>query len=115
MRAKMWGNMTISREKVIAAFNKCNWGNTLETPDDWITILEKGSLTDQERLFKLLFREDSSNSFIHSFFSFDTIKFFSNNMVQRYKRHDLEKKRKVWRFVYCNEKSSIPEMDWVQK
>jgi len=107
--------MSISMEKVIAAYNKCTWGNTLESPQEWIAILEMGSFAEQERLFNLLFREDNSSNFIHSFFSIATIRLFTSNMVHSYKRYDLEKKRKVWRFVYCNEKSSIPEMDWIIK
>lgn len=99
-------------EQIHAAYKTCTWGNTKETPEDWLHILQNGSDTEKQRLFSILFREDPVEPHILALFTKSQISQYLADMSRKEKRPWVEKRRKVWRYLYCGIREPIPELDW---
>ena len=74
-------------------------------------------MTDNERrrIFGMLFREDPSGESIHRLFDSAAIIAFTAGLTRPFSRLDLERKRRIWRWVYCGEKNEVPGFDWPRK
>lgn len=99
-------------EAVQRAFDSCTWGNTRETPADWAAMLEGQDEDAKRRLFGRLFLEAPDSAILTALFSGDQIRAYLANFDKPLSRNHLEKRRKVWRFLYLGERSPIPELDW---
>jgi hypothetical protein len=98
---------------VRAAFKNCTWGNTTESADDWIKILQSDDESNKRLLFKKLFLESGNASPIRSIFDENQIREYLKDFNKPLHRSHLERRRKVWRFLYLGERVPIPELDWV--
>ncbi len=98
-----------------AAYSACTWGNTKEKPEDWLNILVRGNENEKKRLFRFLFREDPVESRIQALFTKEQIRHFLAEMDRKEGRAWVEKRRKVWRFLYCGIREPILELDWIVK
>ena len=106
--------MTSFNKKALAeAFRTCTWGNTTDTLENWIGILQGSDENAKKRLFKKLFLESSNASVIRLLFSEEQIKNFIKDFNTILHRSHLERRRKVWRFLYLEERTPIPELDWL--
>lgn len=103
------------KEIIEKAFSTCSWGNRGESSVEWERILESGTQEEKRRIFGILFREDPSGDYIHGLFDDAAIKAFTETLTRPFTRWDLERKRRVWRWVYCGERNPIPGFDWVIK
>ena len=100
-------------EKVVQkAFDLCSWGNTRETASDWLTQLNGNDDAAKERLFRRLFLEATDGAIIKALFREDQIRTYLSYLNKPLSRSHLERRRKVWRFLYLGERSPIPELDW---
>jgi len=100
-------------EKVQQAFERCSWGNSVETASDWLVTLRGEDENGRKRLFSRLFLETPDGMVIRSLFTEDQIKTYLADFKRPLSRSHLEKRRKVWRFLYLGERSPIPELDWI--
>ena len=105
----------IDMEIVRAAFKGCTWGNTTENVADWVSALQGDDESAKKRLFKKLFLESSDASLIRSIFKEDQIRAYLDDFNKPLYRSHLERRRKVWRFLYLGERVPIPELDWIVK
>jgi hypothetical protein len=107
----------MQREKEIVekAFLTCSWGNRGESLAEWERIIESGTQDERQRLFGIIFREDPSDDNIHRLFDTAVIKAFTAGLTRPFSRPDLERKRRIWRWVYCGERSRVPGFDWLRK
>jgi hypothetical protein len=103
----------LNKEMLRDAFKSCTWGNTTESADDWMRILEGDDENAKNRLFKKLFLESSNASLIRFLFNAEQIKKFLKDFNKPLHRSHLERRRKVWRFLFLGERVPIPELDWV--
>ena len=101
------------RDAVEKAYEKATWGNTTETPDDWLRIIRSGDDAERSRLFERLFREDFDGTITRRIFSSAQIAQYVAMLDRPYHRAHLEKKRKVWRAVYLDEEQTVPELEWI--
>lgn len=97
------------------AFKGCTWGNTTESADDWMAILEGDDEIARKRLFKKLFLESSNAYLLRNLFSEDQIRAYLKDYKRPLHRSHLEQRRRVWRFLYLGERVAIPELDWVYR
>lgn len=95
------------------AWEACTWGNTTETAEDWLATLRSGNDADKQRLFKRIFIESSDTAPIRELFDKETIRTCLQAFDKPLKRTYSERRRKVWRYLYCGIREPIPELDWV--
>lgn len=105
----------LNKNIVSDAFRGCTWGNTTESADDWMDILEGDDEIAKRRLFKKLFLESSNASLIRNLFNEDQIRSYLKDYNLPLHRSQLERRRRVWRFLYLGERVPIPELDWVYR
>ena len=106
--------MSVSElEKLQQAFERCTWGNSSETASDWLATLKGKDEGARKRLFSRLFLESPDSMVIRDIFSEIQIKTYLAVFNKQLTRSHLEKRRKVWRFLYLHEREPIPELDWV--
>jgi hypothetical protein len=67
----------------------------------------------KKRLFKKMFLESGEAFLITSIFSEEQIRIYLHDYNKTFQRSHLERRRKVWRFLYLGERAPIPELDWV--
>ena len=94
------------------AFDLCSWGNTRETASDWLYQLNGTDDVAKERLFRRLFLEAPDGAIIKALFTEDQIRKYLSNLDKPLSRSHVERRRKVWRFLYLGERSPVPELDW---
>ncbi|HKL87049.1 MAG TPA: hypothetical protein VJ861_12015 [Treponemataceae bacterium] len=104
---------SFNKELLQKAFRTCTWGNTTETLENWILTLQGNDENAKKRLFKKLFLESGNASIIRELFSEEQIKVFLKDFNKILHRSHLERRRKVWRFLYLEERTPIPELDWL--
>lgn len=97
------------------AFDTTTWGNTTETPEEWERILASGNEKEIFRIFEHLFREDFSGEHTRGIFSREDIARYLRRLNRPYRFPHLERKRRVWRTVYLDEKNTVPGLDWVYR
>lgn len=102
-------------EALRIAFDSCTWGNSAERVDDWVRIMRGNDERAQQRIFKKLFLESSNASLIRSLFTKDQIQAFLKDLDKPLHRSHLERRRKVWRFLFLGERVPIPELDWIYR
>ncbi len=100
-------------EAVEQAYRTCTWGNTTETPDLWMSILDGTDESSKKRLFKKFFLEYLDGCVIRKLFSEMEIRTFLSDFKKPMSRSHLERRRKVWRYLYLGERTPIPELDWI--
>ena len=103
----------LNRVLLQKAFKGSTWGNTTETIDDWMRALQGDDQDTKKRLFKKMFLESSDASLIASFFNEEQIRIYLGDFDKTLRRSHLERRRKVWRFIYLGERAPIPELDWI--
>jgi hypothetical protein len=102
-------------EMVREVFKGCTWGNTTESADDWFRILQSNDEGAWKILFKKMFLESGNASPIRSIFDENQIREYLKDFNKPLHRSHLERRRKVWRFLYLGERVPIPELDWIVK
>ena len=96
------------------AFKGCTWGNTTESADDWMRSVEGDDDNAKNRLFKKIFLESGNASLIPSLFDPQIRSgHICGTSNKPFHRSHVERRRKVWRFLYFGERVPIPELDWV--
>jgi hypothetical protein len=100
------------REAVQRAFDLCSWGNSHETASDWFEQLSGTDETAKKRLFSRLFIESPDGEDIKKLFTKEQIREYLTDFNKPLARKHLEKRRKVWRYLYLGERVPIPELDW---
>jgi len=103
---------SIDPEAVQRAFDRCTWGNTRETAKDWLARLSGTDDAACRQLFTKVFMESPDGSDIKALFSEEQIKVYLAGLSTPLSRSHLERRRKVWRFLYLGERTAIPELDW---
>ncbi|MFZ5367947.1 MAG: hypothetical protein ACOZCE_06915 [Spirochaetota bacterium] len=101
-------------EVVKKVWSQCTWGDTKETPEHWLQIITGTDEAQKIRLLNKLFLEYVDYLSIRSLFDDQTIKTYLLSLNKPMNRRHLEKRRKVWRFLFCGIKEPIPELDWVE-
>jgi hypothetical protein len=99
-------------EVVREAFDHCSWGNSYETALDWLEQLKGTDEIARKRLFSRIFLESQDGGFIKALFTEDQIRAYLEDFNRPLSRSHVERRRKVWRFLYLGEHSPIPELDW---
>ena len=100
-------------ESVRLAYERCSWGNTLESAADWQAILEGDDDAAKRRLFSRIFLEAPDGITIKALFTENQIRTYLAGFERPLSRSHIERRRKVWRFLYLGERSPIPELDWI--
>ena len=95
------------------AWAACSWGNTTETAEEWLAILRGPDEERKRRLFKKLFLESPDGTPIRELFDKDMIRSYLETFDKPLSRTYSERRRKVWRYLYCGIRERIPELDWV--
>jgi hypothetical protein len=95
------------------AWEACSWGNTAETAEDWLATLRSGNDVDKQKLFKRIFIESPDTVPIRELFDKETIRTCLRTFDRPFKRSYSERRRKVWRYLYCDIREPIPGLDWV--
>jgi hypothetical protein len=95
------------------AWEACTWGNTTETAEDWLATLSSGDDAGKQKLFKRVFIESPDIVPIRELFDKETIRTCLQAFDRPFKRTYSERRRKVWRYLYCGIREPIPELDWV--
>jgi len=95
------------------AWEACSWRNTKETPETWLAVLVGSDLARRKRLFGRIFAESPDEALIRELFDEDSIRAFLRDYDRPLKRSYAERRRKVWRYLYCGIREPIPELDWV--
>jgi hypothetical protein len=103
----------IDPKSVDEAFSACTWGNTTETAQDWLDALQGEDDAVKRRIFEKLFAESPKGEHILLLFDSGTIGRYLKAMDRPLRRSYAEKRRKVWRYLYCGVRESIPELDWI--
>ncbi len=106
---------TERRKAVAQAHANCTWGNTTETVEDWLRILQSGTAEEHRRLFNKIFSETSDTRLITQIFDAQSIGRFLRDLERPMFKPHIERRRKVWRYLYCDIKEAIPELDWVER
>jgi hypothetical protein len=91
----------------------CTWGNTTETAEDWLATLRSEDDEGKQRLFKKVFIESPDTMPIRELFDKETIRIGLRTFDRPLKKTYFERRRKVWRYLYCDIREPIPELDWV--
>ena len=94
------------------AFERCTWGNSRESASDWRAQLLGTDETAKKRLFGTVFLESPDGTTIKALFTEDQIRAYLADFDKPLSRSHLERRRKVWRFLYLGERTPIPELDW---
>ncbi|MEX2444287.1 MAG: hypothetical protein WD492_11810 [Alkalispirochaeta sp.] len=95
-----------------SAFQRTTWGNTTSDAEEWQRILASDDEERKQRLFQHLFFESPDGSDVRNLFSRDEIREYLSHMVRPVARAHVERRRKVWRRLYCGTREPIPELDW---
>jgi hypothetical protein len=103
----------VDSEAVNRAFSACTWGNTSETAQDWLETLEGDDEDAKRRLFLRILTESPESESLRVMFDRETIARFAMTMNKPLRRSFAERRRKVWRYLYCGVREPIPELDWV--
>lgn len=102
----------IRYEAIKRAYDLCIWGNSAETASDWAATLEGTDEEAKARLFHRMFLEAPSGDVVRGVFSPEQIRSYLKGFSRPLSRAHLERRRKVWRFLYLGERNPIPELDW---
>lgn len=94
------------------AFQRTTWGNTNSDPEEWHRILSGDDEERKQRLFEHLFFESPDGSDVRDLFSPDEIRTYLFRLDRPVARPHVERRRKVWRRLYCGIREAIPELDW---
>jgi hypothetical protein len=103
----------MTREFVEQAFHAATWGNTTETSEDWLKVLNGCDSERRQGLFEKIFREDFSGTLVKKLFSRNELLEFLDRMDRPFHRREAERRRLVWRSVYLGTEAAIPELAWV--
>jgi|GEM_PF-2037297 len=98
--------------KVEEAYRRTTWGNTTVSAEDWKQVLEGDDEERKRRLFEHLFLESPDGSDVRELFSQEEIRVFLTRLSKPMTRPHVERRRRVWRWVYCGIREAIPELDW---
>ncbi|TVR66562.1 MAG: hypothetical protein EA427_16005 [Spirochaetaceae bacterium] len=80
--------------------------------EEWHRILAGSDEEQKQRLFEHLFFESPDGSDVRNLFSPEEIRTHLSRLVKPVSRSHLERRRKVWRWLYCGVREAIPELDW---
>jgi hypothetical protein len=94
------------------AWEACAWGNTTETAEDWLATLRGGDTVRKQKLFRKVFIESPDTVPIRELFDMEIIRICLQAFDKPFKRTYSERRRKVWRYLYCGIREAIPELDW---
>ncbi|MDP3177721.1 MAG: hypothetical protein Q8M76_07445 [Spirochaetaceae bacterium] len=103
----------VDLEAVNRAFSACTWGNTNDTPQDWLETLEGDDEDAKRRLFFRIFTESPESDSLRTLFDRESIARFAQALNKPLRRSFAERRRKVWRYLYCGIREPIPELDWI--
>jgi len=92
----------------------CTWGNTKETPEQWQEILSGNDEGVRQRLFQKMFFESIDYNSIVALFDTDSIRTYLLELSKPLSRPHLEKRRKIWRYLFCGIREPIPELTWIK-
>uniref|UniRef100_A0A7C3E1G4 Uncharacterized protein n=1 Tax=Gracilinema caldarium TaxID=215591 RepID=A0A7C3E1G4_9SPIR len=101
-------------ETVTKVWQSCTWGNTKETPEQWQEILSGNDEGARQRLFQKMFFESIDYNSIVALFDTDSIRTYLLELNKPLSRPHLEKRRKIWRYLFCGIREPIPELDWIK-
>jgi hypothetical protein len=101
-------------DTVKKVWNASTWGSTQETPEQWLAIVSGDDEKARERLFYKLFFESIDYNYIVALFDTDSIKKYLLELNKPLSRPHLEKRRKIWRYLFCGIREPIPELDWIK-
>lgn len=99
-------------DAVARAYRRTTWGNTMSTVEEWRRILADDDEEQKRRLFEHVFFESPDGSDVRALFSPDEIRAHVGRLTRPVPRAHLERRRKVWRRLYCGVCEPIPELDW---
>lgn len=99
-------------DPVETAYARTTWGNTTAGPEDWRRMLAGDDGTRKQRLFEHLFLESPDGSDVRNLFSREEIRTHLTRLSRPFPRARDERRRKVWRWLYCDIREPIPELDW---
>lgn len=99
-------------DPVETAFRRTTWGNTTANAQDWRSILAGDDEEEKRRLFEHLFLESPDGSDVRELFGSEEIRAYLLYLNRPLSRAHLERRRKVWRRLYCGISEPIPELDW---
>lgn len=101
---------SMDTEAVELAFRTATWGNTTETPAEWLAILSSDDDGQKQKLFQRLFLE--SPDAVRTIFTQEDIQRYVGNLDRPFQRAHLERRRRVWRRIYGHTSEPVPELDW---
>jgi len=107
--------LNVDAEAVAKAHAGSTWGNTTETAEDWQRILQNGTPEERQRVFNKIFTETSDTTLVRTLFDSESIAAFLSALDRPMFKPHIERRRKVWRFLYCDITEAIPELDWVER
>ena len=99
-------------DQIERAFRRTTWGNTNSDTEEWQRILAGDDEEQKQRLFEHLFIESPDGSDVRNLFSRHEIRTYLSRLVKPVARAHVERRRKVWRRLYCGVREAIPELDW---
>lgn len=99
-------------ETVTKVWKACTWGDTTEGPEQWLAVLLGTDEDKRYRLFQKLFFGYIEYNAIVALFDPDTIRTYLLRLDKPLSRLHLEKRRKIWRYLFCGIREPIPELDW---
>ncbi|MEI6873646.1 MAG: hypothetical protein WCL50_00790 [Spirochaetota bacterium] len=105
----------IDQEILGRVLARCTWGNTTETVQEWMSAFQGENEDRKRRIFMRLFTEGVDGEIIHRFFNEKAVTSFLETMDRPLFRSDAEKRRKVWRHLYCGKHEPVPELKWVSQ
>ena len=100
------------RDSIEKAYQRTTWGNTTVVPEDWKRIIEGDDEERKRSLFKHLFFESVDGSDLRELFSRGEIRTYLTDLDKPVARPHVERRRRVWRWVYCGVREAVPELDW---
>mgnify|MGYP006289516751 FL=1 len=100
------------RHRVNDAHRRTTWGNTTAGAEDWKQILEGDDEEQRRRLFEHLFFESADGSDVRELFPQQEISAYLSRLDRPIARPHVERRRRVWRWVYCGIREAILELDW---
>lgn len=100
------------RHGVDDAHRRTTWGNTTVTAEEWKRILEGDDKEQRRMLFEHLFFESTDGSDVRTLFSREEIRDYLSRLDKPFARPHVERRRRVWRWVYCGIREAVPELDW---
>ena len=99
-------------DEVEKAYRRTTWGNTTSTAEDWSRILAGDDQEQKRRLFEHVFFGSPDGSDVRDLFAREEIREHISRLTRPVPRAHLERRRKVWRRLYCGVCEPIPELDW---